>query len=170
MTYAVKYLAGAYRAAGGNQSRAVGLYASGYYYQAKAQGFSPYAAPALAGSGFGAHGFGADVAPAAASVAGPVRTASIGTPSLVSQADVPLQTLTPLGMQANEIAPTRRSSRVRVAAPVNSLDAFNWGAAPTTTRSKRRARVSEAPTFSPFAAFAESTGDTERKFRRRPRS
>jgi soluble lytic murein transglycosylase-like protein len=30
MTYAVKYLAGAYRAAGGNHDRAVALYASGY--------------------------------------------------------------------------------------------------------------------------------------------
>lgn len=53
MTYAVRYLAGAYRAAGGNESRAVALYASGYYYQAKAQGFSPYAAEAS--SGFGAY-------------------------------------------------------------------------------------------------------------------
>ena len=43
MTYAVRYLAGAYRAAGGNESRAVALYASGYYTQAKARGFSPYA-------------------------------------------------------------------------------------------------------------------------------
>jgi soluble lytic murein transglycosylase-like protein len=53
MTYAVRYLAGAYRAAGGNENRAVALYASGYYYQAKAQGFSPYAAEA--DSGFGAY-------------------------------------------------------------------------------------------------------------------
>ena len=53
MTYAVRYLAGAYRAAGGNENRAVALYASGYYYQAKAQGSSPYAAEA--GSGFGAY-------------------------------------------------------------------------------------------------------------------
>jgi soluble lytic murein transglycosylase-like protein len=30
MTYAVRYLAGAYRAAGGNEGRAVALYASGY--------------------------------------------------------------------------------------------------------------------------------------------
>jgi soluble lytic murein transglycosylase-like protein len=37
MNYAVKYLAGAYRAAGGNESRAVALYASGYYAQAKVQ-------------------------------------------------------------------------------------------------------------------------------------
>lgn len=43
MTYAVRYLAGAYRAAGGNQDRAVMNYARGYYHQAKAQGFSPYA-------------------------------------------------------------------------------------------------------------------------------
>jgi hypothetical protein len=37
MTYAVKYLAGAYHAAGGNQDRAVGFYARGYYYEAKRQ-------------------------------------------------------------------------------------------------------------------------------------
>jgi soluble lytic murein transglycosylase-like protein len=42
MTYALRYLAGAYRAAGGNENRAIALYARGYYYQAKAQGFSPY--------------------------------------------------------------------------------------------------------------------------------
>ena len=53
MTYAVRYLAGAYRAAGGNENRAVALYAGGYYYQAKAQGFSPYAA--AASSGFAAY-------------------------------------------------------------------------------------------------------------------
>ena len=38
MTYAVKYLAGAYRAAGGNMDRAVRYYASGYYYAAKRKG------------------------------------------------------------------------------------------------------------------------------------
>lgn len=35
MTYAVKYLAGAYRAAGGNADRAVHYYAAGYYHSAK---------------------------------------------------------------------------------------------------------------------------------------
>ena len=44
MTYAVKYLAGAYRAANGNHDLAVSYYARGYYYQAKAQGFLPYGA------------------------------------------------------------------------------------------------------------------------------
>ena len=38
MTYAVKYLAGAYRAAGGNMDRAVHYYAAGYYYAAKRRG------------------------------------------------------------------------------------------------------------------------------------
>ncbi|HEX5507520.1 MAG TPA: lytic transglycosylase domain-containing protein [Pseudolabrys sp.] len=38
MSYAVKYLAGAYKAAGGNANRAVHYYAAGYYYAAKGQG------------------------------------------------------------------------------------------------------------------------------------
>ena len=42
MTYGVKYLAGAYRAAGCDPVRAMRLYSSGYYTQAKRQGFSPY--------------------------------------------------------------------------------------------------------------------------------
>jgi soluble lytic murein transglycosylase-like protein len=60
MTYAVKYLAGAYRAAGGNESRAVALYASGYYAQAQAQGFSSYetAQANTAQTGFGSEGSG----------------------------------------------------------------------------------------------------------------
>jgi soluble lytic murein transglycosylase-like protein len=37
LTYGVKYLAGAYRAAGSDHSRAVHYYASGYYYAAKRQ-------------------------------------------------------------------------------------------------------------------------------------
>lgn len=38
MTYAVKYLAGAYRVAHGNSGQAVHYYAAGYYYAAKAKG------------------------------------------------------------------------------------------------------------------------------------
>jgi soluble lytic murein transglycosylase-like protein len=40
LTYAVPYLAGAYRVAGGNQDRAVAYYASGYYYVAKRLGLT----------------------------------------------------------------------------------------------------------------------------------
>ncbi|WP_201832875.1 lytic transglycosylase domain-containing protein [Microvirga zambiensis] len=38
LTYAVPYLANAYKVAGGNQDRAVALYAGGYYYEAKRKG------------------------------------------------------------------------------------------------------------------------------------
>jgi soluble lytic murein transglycosylase-like protein len=37
LTYAVKYLAGAYRAANGDHGRAIRYYAGGYYYAAKRQ-------------------------------------------------------------------------------------------------------------------------------------
>jgi soluble lytic murein transglycosylase-like protein len=40
MTYAVKYLAGAYKVAGGNEGRAVSYYASGYYFAAKRRGMT----------------------------------------------------------------------------------------------------------------------------------
>jgi soluble lytic murein transglycosylase-like protein len=63
MTYALRYLAGAYRAAGGNESRAVALYSRGYYAQAKAQGFSPYSGASSA-SGWGVGSYGAGYQPA----------------------------------------------------------------------------------------------------------
>jgi soluble lytic murein transglycosylase-like protein len=40
MNYAVKYLAGAYRVAGGNSDRAVHYYAAGYYFAAKRKGMT----------------------------------------------------------------------------------------------------------------------------------
>jgi len=40
MTYAVKYLANAYRVARGNASQAVHYYAAGYYYAAKSRGIA----------------------------------------------------------------------------------------------------------------------------------
>ena len=62
MTYAVKYLAGAYRAAGGNADRAVHYYAAGYYYAAKRKGLldrnkaNPIGAFAEAAAGGGVTG------------------------------------------------------------------------------------------------------------------
>jgi soluble lytic murein transglycosylase-like protein len=38
LTYAVPYLANAYKVAGGDHARAVSLYAGGYYYVAKRKG------------------------------------------------------------------------------------------------------------------------------------
>src|ERR1044072_6741337 len=48
MTYAVKYLAGAYKTAGGREGGAVANYARAYYRQATRQGLSPYEAPGAA--------------------------------------------------------------------------------------------------------------------------
>ena len=48
MTYAVKYLAGAYQVAGGSEGGAVANYARGYYRQAKRRNLSPYEAPGSA--------------------------------------------------------------------------------------------------------------------------
>jgi soluble lytic murein transglycosylase-like protein len=49
MTYAMRYLAGALRAAKGDHDRAIRLYARGYYPEAKKMGFSPYDPPRAAG-------------------------------------------------------------------------------------------------------------------------
>jgi soluble lytic murein transglycosylase-like protein len=46
LTWAVRYLAGAYRAADGNADRAVSYYAHGYYAEAKRRNMKIYASPA----------------------------------------------------------------------------------------------------------------------------
>jgi soluble lytic murein transglycosylase-like protein len=48
LTYAVKYLAGAYRAANGDHNRAVAYYAGGYYYAAKRQRHGRHGEPMIA--------------------------------------------------------------------------------------------------------------------------
>jgi soluble lytic murein transglycosylase-like protein len=47
LTYAVRYLAGAYRVAGNDHRRAVGFYARGYYYDAKRRGMLADAKPTI---------------------------------------------------------------------------------------------------------------------------
>jgi soluble lytic murein transglycosylase-like protein len=52
LTHGIRYLAGAYRTAGGHHGRAVAYYAGGYYYAAKRQRRMPVQlVPVLAGSG-----------------------------------------------------------------------------------------------------------------------
>lgn len=80
MTYAVRYLAGALRAAGGNHDRAVAYYASGYYYAAKRKGLEPWAKNVTA-----ARANAEAVAPAAA-----VVEASADADADVSEAPAPL--------------------------------------------------------------------------------
>src|SRR6185437_9737215 len=56
MTYAVRYLAGAYKVAGGNMNRAVHYYAAGYYYAAKQKGMTTAAANDWSSDSFAAAG------------------------------------------------------------------------------------------------------------------
>jgi hypothetical protein len=77
LTYAVKYLAGAYKVAGGNHHRAVSLYAGGYYYAAKRQGMAIANPRGLTSDApvFASFTPGATVAPAiAAPVAAPATS------------------------------------------------------------------------------------------------
>ena len=119
MTYAVKYLAGAYRAAGGNQDRAVHYYQRGYYEQAKAKGFSPYqtaAHPAVAAAPSGAQPASQLVVP--------------GTPAVV----VP--------------APATRSARreeAKSGAPFDLLQFFADHGTSQPKPVKRKARAKPAP-------------------------
>ena len=60
MTYAVKYLAGAYKAAGGSESGAVANYARGYYARgntrlATRRGVTPYEAPGYASPAYASY-------------------------------------------------------------------------------------------------------------------
>lgn len=64
LTYAVPYLANAYRVAGGNHDRAVALYAGGYYYEAKRKGLLGQLRTAMSN-------------PVSATVIDPVSTGSI---------------------------------------------------------------------------------------------
>ena len=64
LTYAVKYLAGAYRAANGDHNRAVSYYAGGYYYAAKRQQRHGRHETAVAFDSFGNNSFGSNPADA----------------------------------------------------------------------------------------------------------
>ena len=66
LAWGIKYLAGAYRAAGSDHSRAVHYYASGYYYAAKRQrlAHSRHGQPRAIAPQFGASPAGAAINPA----------------------------------------------------------------------------------------------------------
>ena len=71
LTYGIKYLAGAYRTAGGDGNRAVAYYASGYYYAARRQGLAEGGQRAGRRSG---QRLEADATPTPAPAAEPIRS------------------------------------------------------------------------------------------------
>jgi hypothetical protein len=149
MTYAVKYLAGAYRAARGNESRAVSLYASGYYYQAKAQGFSPYAAPGTAG-------FPA-LTPAAAPAAQAAAAATLMNP---------LAAANPAIGGVDHLPAQPRA--VMAAGPKATFGPAS-ASAEQKPQQRRRMRTAEAEPFDPLGMF-NAAGEQDRKQPRKRRS
>jgi soluble lytic murein transglycosylase-like protein len=87
MTYAVKYLAGAYKVADGNPDRAVRYYAAGYYYVAKRRGMAmPAAEPAAVSAAVSEAQLSAraDANDEAADVLVPAESVSAGDAAIVS--------------------------------------------------------------------------------------
>ena len=79
LTYAVKYLAGAYRAANGDHNRTVAYYAGGYYYAAKRQRLehAKHPGPELAGYAFKRGRMPAQEVPASKPVQTPARALTL---------------------------------------------------------------------------------------------
>lgn len=116
MTYAVKYLAGAYRAAGGNADRAVGLYARGYHDVAKRRGTT------------------------AVALANADSSAPVAMPMPVAAADDDAE----MPITAPVAAPARGKTRTRTA-PAQSLAAAFPAPLPPMSYAARKARGEVIP-------------------------
>lgn len=146
LTYAVKYLAGAYRVAGGNHARAVSLYASGYYYAAKRRGM---AVPSARGMTSAQPIFASFTTPAA-SAAPPATTASL--PQVMSESAAPMPVALPGSSAAN-----------RAFRKARTMEQTGMMAAPAKDASRPRS-ARTAPS-NPFAGLF-STGTSSEKPRR----
>jgi hypothetical protein len=121
MTYAVKYLAGAYHAAGGNEARAQSYYQTGYYGRGTAVASSRRGAPNYAQASFANWQF-ASVAPTPRNRH--ARVAAQTTPTLFNW------------QVAQPATPTRQRNVRYAAQPTPSV--FNWQVAQTTTPRRQR--------------------------------
>ncbi len=132
LTYAVKYLAGAYRAAKGNHDLAVRYYAGGYYYAAKAQGWN---ANAPAASAVRPAPIGAEVAPTIVST-----NPADGNPLLF--------TVTSKPQTRAERQEARRAERLAAKNTASPLTLFSR---PEETTRSRRGRARQAAPVNPFS-------------------
>ena len=105
LTYAVRYLAGAYRVAGGNHDRAVAYYARGYYYEAKRKGLRDVSVTASIPE--------PDPAPT------PVRPFfGLFGPPAATPAPVVMAQTSPALEEVAEVVPSRRQQRRAAHAPL----------------------------------------------------
>lgn len=135
LAYGVRYLAGAYKTAGGDHDRAVGFYARGYYYAAKRQGM-------LAAIGLGRDGRFSSPAPSAAGTAG--VTPAVATVASASAAPAPAAApvrtafvpLPPVRGAAPAAAPTTQTASAapaQAAVPLPPIRGASPAAAPART-------------------------------------
>jgi transglycosylase-like protein with SLT domain len=162
LSYAVPYLANAYRVAGGNQDRAVALYARGYYYHAKRLGM-------LGSLRRGLPGGGADtetpLAQPAPTLGGWLQSLLV-RPTEQPQPQ-PVAFMQPAEDQKPEASGARRRSKQAHAAAgrpadVASSDANAGGAAPKLRALTERAPVAtEAIPAARAAAAAQAEPDAD---------
>lgn len=153
LTYAVRYLAGAYRTAGGNHDRAVQLYASGYYYEAKRKGLLDQVGMGRRGSAVFAQAI--EMAPHARAkapaqvVANAAKPATVVTTTVATaeprQPRVIAVNAAPALASAAPLPPTRPATTIAVAAaPQIAAQPATPGVMPSTVAGSRIAAASDA--------------------------
>lgn len=162
LTYGVRYLAGAYRVAGGDQNQAVGFYARGYYYDAKRRGMLGVLARGRTGA----------AEPALVAVAAPQPAPAPSILSLFSPPR-PAEPAQPVVEEMEAPVPARRSRSARrqaaAAASTSSaatgsaqtaLEAVQPGEAQAESPAGRRTRPVQRTTAiaAPAQAAASETG------------
>jgi hypothetical protein len=160
LTFGVRYLAGAYRVANGDQNRAVGYFARGYYYDAKRRGMLRALAqrPALA-----------EEPPAApVSAPTPVQAPSLFAVLFAPPAQTAQEVVPPVGQPAveEEQTPAPLSKRRRRAAAAHAAD--KHGPAPISANKRGAAAIRRTsavavrtPPAGPIAARDEVRGGAE---------
>ena len=152
LTYAVKYLAGAYRAAHGNHNLAVRYYAGGYYYAAKAQGWNANAQRVATSA----------VIPVVATEVAPVAAAK---PEIVSDATHQKMDGNPL-LFTIKPEPAGSKSKNASAAPFAPLTPN----ADTNKKSRRSQRQAQNNVVNPFAGLLGSATQKPERASRTARS
>ena len=120
LTYAVKYLAGALRAAGGNHDRAIHYYTTGYYYAAKRQRTAQASTPAVSSRDVFNPPATAPQRKAQSSsvLAGPLTLFEPATPRAQPRRTPPIAAAQPFSDTALPAAPTRRKTSAGASFPL----------------------------------------------------
>jgi hypothetical protein len=158
LTFGVRYLAGAYRVANGDQNRAVGYFARGYYYDAKRRGLHRGLAqrPVAAEEQQAA-------APAPAPPAQPPSLfALIFAPTAQSPQEMAPAVEQPAVEEQPAPAPSAKRRRRAAAAHADAADQVAGTGAPERPAQRRRASAVAAPAIAAVPAAGRAGADDAR--------